>query len=129
MIRYKTSNRIIFHFTGRKVHFLRKKFVLNFEKFGEEICAQKAVFVLELACTFFIASYSKFYDSNFAALCGFIISEMFFFALLVEINVKKTSVQLISTVMTASLAAISVLYFIIYGTFDTFYCCFSAKIG
>ena len=78
LIRYKTSNRIIFHFTGRKVHFLRK----------EEICAQKAVFVLELACTFFIASYSKFYDSNFAALCEFIISEMFF-ALLVEINVKK----------------------------------------
>ena len=88
MIRYKTSNRIIFHFTGRKVHFLRKKFVLNYKKFGEEICAQKAVFVLELACTFFIASYSKFYDSNFAALCEFIISEMFF-ALLVEINVKK----------------------------------------
>ena len=27
MIRYKTNNRIIFHFTGRKVHFLRKKFV------------------------------------------------------------------------------------------------------
>ena len=77
MIRYKTRNGI-FHFTGRKVHFLRKKFVLNFEKFGEEICAQKAVFVLELACTFFVASCSKFYDSNFAALCGFIISEMFF---------------------------------------------------
>ena len=98
-------------------------------KFGEEICAQKAVFVLEVACTFFIASYSKFYDSNFAALCGLIISKMFFFALLVEINVKKTSVQLISTFMTASMAAISVLYVMIYGTFDTFYCCFSAKIG
>ena len=109
MIRYKTSNRIIFHFTGRKVHFLRK-FVLNFEKFGEEICAQKAVFVLELACTFCIVSYSKFYDPNFAALCEFIISEMFF-ALLVEIlKCKKTSVQLISTFMTASLAAIYPCY-------------------
>ena len=33
------------------------------------------------------------------------------------------------SLMTASLAAISVLHFMIYGTFDTFYCCFSAKIG
>ena len=99
MIRYKTRNRIIFHFTGRKVKFVTQEVCF---KFGEEICAQKAVFVLELTCTFFIASYSKFMIQTLPLHVDLSFQKCFFCFVSIEINVKKTSVQLISTFMTAS---------------------------